>query len=215
MASSPSPDTRSEHWSRSAIASAIFSVMGFATLWLFVGLLLSALGAVCGHLGRHATREMGYRGKGLATFGVGLGYFSMLSFPVLALLVSASFPAFSMWKTGQHESLREASLEKASRLYLACEDYARENRGRYPAEWSQLGGSYIPRKDLPELLRSPYPGGKAKAYEIVPHERPVLEAIAESVIVIQEIAPPTENQIAVVFADGTVKSIHNPDYESP
>jgi len=39
----------------------------------------------------------------------------------------------------------------------------------------------------------------------------VLDAIAESVIVIQEIAPATEKEIAVVYADGQVKSIYNPD----
>ena len=47
----------------------------------------------------------------------------------------------------------------------------------------------------------------------MPHDRPVLAAIAESLIVIQEIAPATESQIAVVYADGTVKLIHNPDYQ--
>ena len=55
----------------------------------------------------------------------------------------------------------------------------------------------------------------ATAFEIVPHDRPVLPAIADTVIVIQEIAPTEIEQISVVYADGTVKSIHNPDYEKP
>ena len=80
-------------------------------------------------------------------------------------------------------------------------------------EWEQLAGRYIPGHELRELLHSPYKGGVARAFEIVPHDRPVLPASIDSVIVIQEIAPKTEPQIAVVYANGTVKSIHNPDHE--
>ena len=58
-------------------------------------------------------------------------------------------------------------------------------------EWEQLAGRYIPGHELRKLLHSPYKGGVAQAFEIVPHDRPVLPAIADSVIVIQEIAPKT------------------------
>ena len=47
------------------------------------------------------------------------------------------------------------------------------------------------------------------------HDRPVLQAINDSVIVIQEIAPSQISQIAVVYADGSVSTLHNPDYEKP
>jgi hypothetical protein len=53
------------------------------------------------------------------------------------------------------------------------------------------------------------------AFEIVPHDRPVLEAIGDSVIVIQEIAPPRVSEIAVVYANGRVAGLHNPDHEAP
>lgn len=200
-----------EHWSRCAIASLVLAVIGFATLGLFVGLFLAAAGAVCGHVARHYTGPGKMRGRGLATTGVAIGYLAMFSFPVLVLVVSASFPAFDFWKEEQLASRREASQAQASRLFLACESYARSNAGRYPTDWQQLSGRYLSPKDLRDSLRSPYPGGKVEAFEIVPHERPVLDAIADTVIVIQEIAPPSEPQIAVVYADGTVKSIHNPD----
>lgn len=200
-----------EHWSRAAIASFVLSLMGFATLWIVIGLFLSALGAIVGHAARYWTGANDLRGRGLATFGTALGYFSMLSFPVLMLVVGMSFPAMNMWRTGQEEGLRKESQNKASRLYLACEAYARANSNRYPTEWQQLSGRFVATTELNELLRSPYPGGRPVAFEIVPHDRPVLDAIAESVIVIQEIAPATEKEIAVVYADGQVKSIYNPD----
>lgn len=201
----------SVHWSRGAIASAVLAVMGFATLWIFIGLFLSAAATVVGHVARHDTRFGEFRGRGLATFGVGLGYFSMLTFPILVLLISASFPALSMWESGKAEDQRKASQSQASRLFVACEAYARANSNHYPADWQELSGRFVAAPELAEILRSPYEGGKAVAFEIVPHDRPVLDAIADSVIVIQEIAPPNQRQIAVVYADGHVRSIHNPD----
>lgn len=212
-ASIENPDA--SHWSRNAIASPILGFIGFATLWLVIGVFLSAAGAVCGHLAREETRDGSWRGRGLATIGVTISYVSMLFFPILILIISASFPAFSMWQSEQGESQRIESEARASQLYVACESYARANRNRYPTEWDQLSGKYVSGPALRKNLKSVYPGGKAIAYEIVPHDRPVLPAIADTVIVIQEIAPPDVPQISVVYADGTVKSIHNPDYEAP
>jgi hypothetical protein len=57
--------------------------------------------------------------------------------------------------------------------------------------------------------------GSGRAFELVRHDRPVLQAINDSVIVIQEIAPSQISQIAVVYADGSVSTLHNPDYEKP
>lgn len=204
-----------QHWSRSAIASPILGILGFATLWLVIGLFLSAAGAVCGHIARHRTRGGEWRGRRLATFGIAASYASMLFFPVLVLIISASFPAFNLWRSERGEWQRQASQEQASRLFLACEAYARSNRNRYPSSWDQLSGKFMSGIELRRNLRSPHPGGKAVAFEIVPHDRPVLTAIADSVIVIQEIAPPDVPGIAVVYADGTVQSIHNPAHEIP
>ena len=178
-----------------------------------VGLFLSAFGAVCGHLGRHATAGGKLRGGRLATVGLCLSYFSMLSFPVLVLIVSASFPALTMWETQRVSTQRLESQAKAESLYAVCEDFARANKGHYPLEWSQLSGRYIAGHELRKILRSPYDGGAVEAFEIVPHDRPVLAAIVDSVIVIQEISPSNEPQIAVVYANGFVKSIHNPNHE--
>jgi len=129
------------------------------------------------------------------------------------LIAVGTLPTLTIYEEERNESNREVSKTRVESLYAACEDFARENNGRYPLEWEQLTGRYIPGHELRKLLRSPYRGGTAMAFEIVPHDRPVIPAIADSVIVIQEIAPKSEPQIAVVYANGTVKLIHNPDHE--
>lgn len=215
MTTSSTPSTTPLHWSRTAIASAVLAVMGFSSLWLVIGLFLAAAGAICGHVARYDTVENELRGRRLATFGVIVSYFSMLSFPILLVIASLSFPAFSMWQSERNANQRESSQVQASRLFLACEAHSRANRDRYPAELKALSGRFIGGKELRDALQSPYEGGSNIAFEIVPHDRPVLEAISDTVIVIQEIAPSTVKEIAVVYADGTVKSIHNPDYQSP
>ncbi|MDF1658051.1 MAG: DUF4190 domain-containing protein [Verrucomicrobiales bacterium] len=215
MTQTSTPAKTPDHWSRTAIASAILAIMGFLSLGLVVGLFLAAAGAVCGHVARYDTSEKEMRGRRLATLGIAVGYFSMLSFPILLSIISLSFPAFSMWQTELNASQREESQARGSSLFLACEAYSRVNRGRYPLEWDDLSGRFIGGKELKDALQSPYEKGQSVAFEIVSHDRPVLDAIADSVIVIQEIAPSDVKEIAVVYADGTVKSIHNPDYQSP
>ena len=202
-------------WSRKAIASTILGCLGFATLWLVGGLFLAALAAICGHLARHDMTVRPLRGRRLATLGLGLGYGSMFLFPFLVLLVAVAFPAFQQWRTSQTAGLEALSQANAARLFIACEEYARANRDRYPEEWDDLAGRFLAPGDLSSLLKSPYPGGRRRAFELVRHDRPVLEAIGDSVIVIQEIAPPQVPEISVVSANGTVSSLHNPAYESP
>ncbi|MEM1440825.1 MAG: DUF4190 domain-containing protein [Verrucomicrobiota bacterium] len=215
MSRPTSPAIATEHWSRTAIASGILAVMGFLSLGLVIGLFFAAAGAVFGHVGRYITAEEGLRGRRLATMGVAVGYISMLSFPILLVIASLFFPALSMLQSKLDADQREASEAKGSELFLACEAYSRANRGRYPVEWESLSGRFMGGKELRDTLRSPHENGKAVAFEIVPHDRPVLDAIADSVIVIQEIAPPDVRQITVVYANGTVKSIHNPDHHDP
>lgn len=202
-------------WSKKAIASTIFACVGFVTLWLGVGLFVAAIATVCGHLARHDMTVRPLRGRRLATLGLGLGYGSMLLFPVLLLIVAISFPAFNKWRSDQDAGLKASSRANASRLFVACEAYARANRDHYPADWGALSGRFLPAEDLADLLRSPYPGGAAEAFELVVHDRPVLEAISDSVIVIQEIAPSQVSEIAVVYADGSTSTLHNPAYEKP
>jgi hypothetical protein len=202
-------------WSKKAIASVILSSIGFITLWLIVGLFLSALGAILGHLAKQDIRDHAYRGRRLATFGLGMSYGSMLLVPLMALLVAVSFPAMSKWKSGQDADLRALGRANSARLFIACEEYARANRDHYPVEWDDLSGRYLPSGELAKLLKSPYPKGKREAFELVRHDRPVLDAISDSVIVIQEIAPAEISEITVVYANGTVSNLHNPDYEKP
>lgn len=202
-------------WSKAAIASTVLALIGFGTLWLIGGLFIAGIAAVFGHVGRHETETGEKRGRGLATFGLIAGYGSMLLFPVLVLITAVSFPAFFKYQAQQTEKQMTTSRENAETLYAACEAYAEDNFNRYPTDWELLGGNYLSTRELTRSLRSPYPGGDRIAYELVPHDRPVLEAIADSVVVIQEIAPPQVEKIAVVDATGRVTMEINPDYEAP
>ena len=211
----PASVTVPVEWSKKAIFGAVFAILGFATLWLALGLFFAALGAILGHVARHECVSRSLRGRRFATFGLWLSYFSMLSFPVLALLIGLSFPAVQKWREDQEARHRAESRDHASRLFVACEAYARANRDRYPEEWEDLSGRFLPADELADLLRSPYTAGPRVAFEIVPHDRPVLDAIGDSVIVIQEIAPPRISEITVVYANGRVAGLHNPDHEEP
>ena len=209
----PLPSGPPVEWSKKAIASTILACIGFATLGLVFGLFIAAIAAICGHLARHDMTVHPLRGRRLASLGLGLSYGSMLLFPVLVLIVAISFPAFNKWRSDQDAGLKASSKANASRLFVACEAYARTKRDLYPANWDALSGRFLPAGDLAALLRSPYPGGGNEAFELVPHDRPVLDAISDSVIVIQEVAPPQVPEIAVVYANGSVAALHNPAYE--
>lgn len=202
-------------WSHKAIFGAIFGLLGFATLWLGFGLLFAAMAAVLGHVARHETSARPLRGRGFATFGLWLGYGAMLVFPFLILLAAAAVPALGLWRSDEDVRHQAESRTQASRLFVACEAYARANRDRYPASWENLSGRFVTSGELDELLRSPHAGGLRTAFELVPHDRPVLPAIADSVVVIQELAPPQVREIAVVYADGSVSALHNPAHDSP
>lgn len=202
-------------WSRKAIACAALGILGFATLWLGLGLILAAAAAVVGHVARDEVAQRALRGRGFTTLGLWLGYGSMFAFPLLVLLALSAFPALATWRAGQDSAQRATSRDHASQLFVACEAYARANRNHYPADWEDLSGRYLPAARLDELLRSPHPGGRGRAFELVRHDRPVLPALVDSVVVIQELAPRRVPRIAVVYASGRVDSLHNPEFEAP
>ena len=204
----PISPRESQQWSKAAVAGAVLALVGFLTLGLGIGLILSAIAAVCGHVGYSDAKLKNKRGRRLGTMAVGLGYFSMM------IVIAVSFPAFSWWKIDQSQNLAEQSREKAWELYVACESFAETHSGRYPEEWKQLEGDVLSRDKLQRLLRSSYVGGGMKSFEIVPHGRPVPEAAKDSVIVIQEIVPADVKAYAVVFANGETRSLRNPGYTS-
>ncbi|HRQ90571.1 MAG TPA: DUF4190 domain-containing protein [Bacteroidia bacterium] len=202
-------------WSKPALAGMVFGLLGLATVWLGVGLAFAAVAAVSGHLARHETSGRPVRGRRFATAALVLGYGTMLVFPVLVGIASLTLPAVGKWKADSHVKDLALARSHASRLYVACEDYARANRGRYPEDWEQLSGGFLPEDELHALLRSVHPGGRSVAFELVAHDRPVLEAISDSVIVIQEIAPSSVPDITVLYANGRASTLRNPDYEEP
>lgn len=202
-------------WSKKAIAGAVFGILGLATVWLGIGLLFSAIAAVLGHVARHETADQALRGRRLAGLDLLMGYGGMLLFPVLAMIVALAFPALNVWRNDEAARLEAESRARIEELYAACESYARAHRDRYPSAWDDLKGAFLPPGELAKLLRSPHPGGDKVAFELVRHDRPVLPAISDSQIVIQEIAPPGVAKIAVVYANGAVVMLHNPDFALP
>ncbi len=196
------------------MACIILGILGFATLFIVVGLFLAAIGAICGHMAHHHIGQAGgkkMKGRGLASFGLVVCYFTMVLFPILAIGLGSAWPAFQKYQISKFDNLQQESESKVATLLLACENYARANGSDYPVKWDDLAGKFMTRAELNRVLRSPYQGGGKIAFQLVPHERPVLPGIASSVVVIQEIAPPGVKRIAVALADGNVSLILNPN----
>lgn len=201
-------------YSRAAVASGVLGVTGIATLWIFgLGLLISAVGAVCGHMAHFYIRCSAKRlkGRGLASFGLGTSYLAMLFFPLLLGIGFALFPVWKAHQGSQVPKLEERSKMNASKLFVACESYARSHRDQYPEKWDDLSGKYLSDGELRDLIRITYPDGQIVSFELVPHERPVLNGVGSSVVVIQQTAPPSVKRVVVVSADGKTALIPNPN----
>ena len=56
-------------------------------------------------------------------------------------------------------------------------------------------------------------GEDSAAFQLLPHDRPVLRALEGSVMVIREIAPPDVERIVVVYDNGETTMIANPNRE--
>lgn len=182
---------------------------------IFIGAAFALIAVITGHMAlsriRHSPSR--YIGDGVAMTGVFLGYFTLVGTSIVMLLGLVFYqPAMNTLEHyRQHESMRHAS-----HLYLAAEAYARDHNGAYPKQWDDLKGRYINSIELTDFLDSVYSFGDSEepAFELVPHQRPVLPAVFSQVVVIQEIAPPDVDMVAVVYADGNTELIPNPDYQS-
>ena len=196
-----------------ALASLVLGLIGLFTLGIIGGLFLAGAGAVLGHLALHdlkwGKREVA--GKRIAQVGLCVSYLAMFVFPVIGLGAAFSLPAFKEFQKNQLAAKSDLSRRNAEKLYIACEQYARVNQGKYPQSWSELGGQFLPHGELSSLLASPYPLGEAESFELVPHERPILREAVSSVVVIQEKGPPMVEKVAIVYADGKVDMIENPN----
>jgi hypothetical protein len=206
------PESKSK-LSALAVASTILGLLGLLTLWIVGGLILAGAGAVLGHLAIHDIRfsKGKHTGKRIARVGIALSYFAMLIFPLYAAGVLLTVPKVKDFQKSQLSALSEKSKANASLLFRACEQYSRANGGRYPKQWSDLAGPYLSEIEIENLLISPHPGSTGEAFEIISHERPVLPEVASSVVVIQENAPSTVDKVAIVYANGKIDLIENPN----
>ncbi len=196
-----------------AVASTILGLLGFFTFWIVGGLVLAGAGAVLGHLAIHDIRfsKGKLSGKRVARIGIGLSYLAMVIFPIYAAGVLLSVPRIKDFQKSQLSANSEKSKASASQLFRACEQYSHVNGGRYPKKWTDLAGPFLSEKDIENLLTSPHPGAQGPAFEIISHERPVLAQVASSVVVIQENAPSSVAKVAIVFANGKIDLIENPN----
>ncbi|NNE92551.1 MAG: DUF4190 domain-containing protein [Verrucomicrobiales bacterium] len=200
-------------WSRSAIAGLIFGMLSVP----FLGLPFAIPAVVFGHTGLWVCRKKRNpnpkRGRRAAIAGLLLGYFCLITFPIF-LAVGGTAGYFSLFSDKFREQqtalAMEQSLDSIARLYLACETYASKNDSAYPSKWEDLGGRYLTKRDLADLLRSPHRNGDEIAFELLPHKRPPLPAITDTLVVIRESAPPDVPKIAIVYADGVTDLIDNP-----
>ncbi len=201
------------------MCSLIYGVLGVPVF----GTLFAGLAVIFGHVGmwkcqKSPSMPKPMRGKRAALVGLILGYLSLFTTPLI--LISLGIGAWAnkdevitVVNQRYTEERQNRSFDAAARLYLACETYASSHDEQYPASWDELAGRYLTRNDLERLLKSSHPDGPAESFQMVPHERPVLRAIMDTVVVIQEIAPPSVAEIVVVYADGNTDLIANPEVE--
>ena len=199
----------------------ISPVLGILSLMSAL-LLFPAVGAViAGHLAihkiRHANRELG--GHRLAVTGLIMGYVSIVMFSVLMLAGFLFWPKLSPLIKGRIAEFQEyqprKAMRKASELYRLCERYAREHNGAYPENWDDLEKGYSNVLDMKDWLGSVHTDDPAyrPAFQLLRHERPVFESVRHRVAVLQERAPPEVGQVVVVFADGHMELVPNPEHD--
>lgn len=196
-------------------------VLGILSLMSALVLLPAVCAVIAGHLAihkiRHANRELG--GHRLAVTGLIMGYVSIVMFSVLMLAGFLLWPKLSPLIKGRMAEIREyqprKAMRKASELYRLCERYARDHNGAYPEQWQDLEKGYSNALDMEDWLRSVYTDDAAyrPAFRLLSHERPVFESVKHRVAVIEERAPPTVEQVVVVYADGHSELIPNPERE--
>ena len=201
-----------------AVVSLVLGILSLMSALL----LIPAVGAVfAGHLAihkiRHANRLLG--GHRLAVTGLVMGYVSIVMFSVMMLAGFLLWPKFAPHIKERFAEFQEyqprKAMRKASELFRVCERYARENNGAYPKKWEDLEKGYSNAFDMKDWLSSVHTNDSAyrPAFQLLRHERPVFESVKHRVAVIQERAPAEVEQVVVVFADGHIELMPNPEQE--
>ena len=214
-----------------AVSSLVLGLLGFSTI-LLLGVFPAIIGLICGHVAlikmKHGHAHL--KGRLAAIIGLLAGYATVMLTPLLAIAIAVAIPLIN---TSHEESQERYRLDHASELFRTCEAYARDNDNRYPTAWSDLRGRYLGQPDLERLLEGQHgtvwenleedvgewfedeegTGEDAAAFQLLPHDRPVLRALEGSVMVIREIAPPDVERIVVVYDNGETTMIANPNRE--
>lgn len=196
-------------------------VLGILSLMSALLLIPGVCAVFAGHLAihkiRHANRELG--GHRLAVTGLVMGYVSIVMFSVMMLAGFLFWPKLAPLVKGRIAEFQEyqprKAMRKASELYRLCERYSREHNGAYPTGWEDLEKGYSNALDMEDWLGSVYTDDPAyrPAFQLLSHERPVFASVKHRVAVLQERAPPKVEQVVVVFADGHMELIPNPEHD--
>lgn len=218
-----------------AVFALLLGLLGFSTI-LLLGVFPAIIGLICGHVAlikmKHGHSYL--RGRMAAIIGLIAGYATVMLTPLLAIAIAVAIPLIN---TAHEESQERRRLDHASELFRTCEAYARDNDNRYPQDWDPLRGRYLSPAEMDRLLEGQHgtfwenvqadvidwfegdhlveARGDFPAFEVVPHERPVLRALEGSVIVIREIAPSGVERIVVVYDNGVTTMIANPNQDRP
>lgn len=182
---------------------------------IFIGAFSAIIAVIAGHIAisriRHSNGHLA--GHAVAMTGVVLGYMTLIGTSILMMIILFAWQPANRALTDYRQN---QSLRNASHLYFATEAYARDHNGKYPKKWGELEGRYINSLDLANRLTSVHSFGESAdtAFELVPHQRPVLPAVSAQVIVIQETAPPEVDLITVVYSNGNTELIANPNRNS-
>jgi len=182
--------------SAAAIASVIFGILSLTVL-PFVGAICAL---IFGHLARRRIAEArgALDGSSIARTGLTLGYWGFF-LSLFALVAGLA------WFISTHQSPRGAvmvSLSNARQIAIACEAYAADHQGKFPAALTDLTPKYLPN---PATLTCPLSGPSVPVgYEYYggrdndPPSRILLASKAQQ-----------RNRRVVAYIDTTVKIVGN------
>jgi hypothetical protein len=131
-----------------AVASLVLGIVGFLTAGM------TAIPAVvCGHLSLSDIKKAAGRisGSGLATAGLITGYIGIGYLAIMLVMMVFMFSVMGIFAKGMLGALtpeRTQCVNHAKQIATACERYARDHAGYYPAYLTDLVPKYVPDRSV-------------------------------------------------------------------
>ena len=136
-----------------AIASLVLGCLGFITCGL-----TSIPAVICGHLalGRIGKSGGHLTGNGMAIGGLVTGYLTVALMVLLGIPMLAGI-ALPVFGEVRERGMQTKALSQLKQVGTACQIYALDNNGKFPAKLDELVPKYLPDASL---LGCPYPDPK-------------------------------------------------------